>query len=96
LLAFEKLAGARLDAITTETGQSRKGAADVRMIYGERHRERVLTAADEALYFAAANSDAMQQHLDPHVACLRCHHPSRLRAQAGTRGRSPTSQAIAT
>jgi integrase len=100
LLAFEKLAGARLDAITTETigtfiasrkdagvlissinrelqslrrmfhlaqewGRVEKALPTVRMVPGENHRERVLTAEEETLYFAGAKSEAMHQHMDP-------------------------------
>ena len=100
LLAFEKLAGPRLDAITTETigafiaarkeagvqirsinrelqslrrmfhlaqewGKVEKALPTVRMVPGENHRERVLTAEEEGLYFAGAKSEAMNQHVDP-------------------------------
>jgi len=99
LLAFEKLAAARLDSITTETvgafvalrngagvqissinrelqalrrmfhlaqewGRVEKALPTVRMVPGENHRERVLTAEEEALYFAGAKSEAMNQHMD--------------------------------
>src|SRR5262249_34346082 len=39
----------------------------VRMIPGENHRERVLTAEEEALYFRAASSPAMERHADPQL-----------------------------
>ena len=102
LLAFEKLASARLDSITTETiaafAAVRKSAGieissinrelqalrrmfhlaqewrkvekalpTVKMLPGERHRERVLTVEEEALYFVAAKSEKMEQHLDPRL-----------------------------
>lgn len=35
------------------------------MVPGENHRERVLSAEEEALYFAGAKSEAMHQHMDP-------------------------------
>ena len=35
------------------------------MVPGEKHRERVLTADEETVYFAGAKSDSMDQHLDP-------------------------------
>jgi len=35
------------------------------MLPGENHRERVLTAEEESLYFAGAKSDAMKKHADP-------------------------------
>ncbi|HKE21882.1 MAG TPA: hypothetical protein VKB88_05790 [Bryobacteraceae bacterium] len=100
LLASEKLAGARLDAITTETigafiatrndageqigsinrelqslcrmfhlaqesGKVEKALPTVRMVPGENHRERVVSAEEETLYFAGAKSEAMNQHMDP-------------------------------
>jgi integrase len=100
LLAFEKLAAARLDSITTETigayvavrkgagiqissinrelqalrrlfhlaqewGKVERALPTVRMVPGENHRERVLTSEEEALYFAGAKSEAMNQHMDP-------------------------------
>ena len=100
LLAFEKLANAPIDAITSETisgfvairkergleissvnrelqalrrmfhlalewGRVEKALPTVKMIPGEKHRERVLTPEEEALYFAAARSEAMEQHKDP-------------------------------
>ncbi|HXI41866.1 MAG TPA: tyrosine-type recombinase/integrase [Bryobacteraceae bacterium] len=99
LLAFERLATARLDSITTETiaafvavrkgagvqissinrelqalrrmfhlaqewGKVEKALPTVRMVPGENHRERVLTSEEEALYFAGAKSEAMNQHMD--------------------------------
>ena len=102
LLAFAKLACARLDAISTETigafiaarkeagvqissinrelqalrrmfhlaqewGKVEKALPTVRMVPGENHRERVLTPEEEALYFAGAKSDAMNQHTDPNL-----------------------------
>lgn len=104
LLAFERLATARLDTITTdaisafvaqrkesgleissinrelqvlrrmfhlaqEWGKVEKALPKVKMIPGERHRERVLTAEEESLYFAAAQSEGMQQHADPRLLC---------------------------
>jgi len=98
-LLFEKLAGARLDSITTETigafvaqrmgagvqissvnrelqalrrmfhlaqewGKVEKALPSVRMVPGENHRERVLTAEEETVYFAGAKSEAMNQHMD--------------------------------
>jgi integrase len=102
LLAFEKIADARLDAITGETiggfvakrqeagleissinrelqalrrmfrlaqewGTVQKALPTVRMLPGEKHRERVLTAEEEALYFRAACSKAMEEHSDPQL-----------------------------
>jgi integrase len=100
LLSFEKLAPARLDAITSETigayvttRQEMKNEITtinrqlqvlrrmfnramkwkkvhtkletVEMLPGEHRRDRVLSPAEESLYFAAARSPAMQKHADP-------------------------------
>lgn len=106
LLAFERLASERLDAITSDRvseyatnrqrangkrGQSLQVASlnrelqvlrrmfhlaqewgkvertlpKVKMLPGERHRERVLTASEEDLYFAGASTKAMEQYADP-------------------------------
>jgi site-specific recombinase XerD len=100
LLRFQKLAAARLDAITSETigayvatrqemeneistinrqlqvlrrmfkcalkwGKVHTKLATVEMLPGEHRRDRVLSPAEEALYFAAARSPKMQKHADP-------------------------------
>ncbi|MBI3470830.1 MAG: site-specific integrase [Candidatus Solibacter usitatus] len=107
LLAFEKLAESRLDAITTETiagfvatrqanglevtsinrelqvlrrmfavatewGKTDKALAKVRMLPGEKHRERVLTPDEEARYLKAAREwdGGDQLPLLPDVAVL--------------------------
>jgi integrase len=102
LLAFEKLADARLDTITGETiggfvakrrerglevssinrelqalrrmfhlaeewNKVEKALPTVKMVPGEKHRERVLTPQEESLYFRAANTKAMEQHADPRL-----------------------------
>jgi integrase len=102
LLAFQKIADCRLDAITGETigefagkrrnaglevssvnrelqalrrmfrlaqewGKVEKALPSVKMLPGEKHRERVLTAEEEDLYFRAAGSEAMEQHVDPRL-----------------------------
>ena len=102
LLAFERIADIRLDAITGETisgfiakrrdsglevssinrelqalrrmfhlaqewGRVEKALPTVKMLPGEKHRERVLTAEEEDLYFRAAGSEAMEQHADPRL-----------------------------
>jgi integrase len=105
LLAFERLAGERLDAITSdriaeyvakrqepsgkrgrtlrvaslnrelqvlrrmfhlarEWGRVERALPNVKMIPGENHRERVLTPAEEALYFSGASTEAMEQYTD--------------------------------
>jgi len=102
LLAFQKIADCRLDAVTGETigefigkrrnagpevssvnrelqalrrmfrlaqewGKVEKALPSVKMLPGEKHRERVLTAEEEDLYFRAAGSKAMEQHADPRL-----------------------------
>jgi len=44
-----------------------KALPTVKMLPGERHRERVLTVEEEALYFAAATSEKMEQHSAPRL-----------------------------
>jgi integrase len=41
-----------------------KSLPAVKMVPGEAHRERVLTAGEEALYFRGAGTNAMDQHMD--------------------------------
>lgn len=106
LLAFDKLANERLDAITTERvseyvakrqaakgkhgghlqlasvnrelqvlrrmfhlaqewSKVEKALPRVKMLPGERHRERVLTAEEEEVYLRAAGLDAMLLYADP-------------------------------
>jgi integrase len=108
LLAFERLAAERLDAITSdkvaeyvtkrqeakgkrgsllqvaslnrelqvlrrmfhlaqEWGRVERALPSVKMLPGEKHRERVLTVEEEDLYFAAAKSEKMEQHSDPRL-----------------------------
>jgi len=108
LLAFERLANERLDALTSdrvseyithrqaaegrhgrglqvaslnrelqvlrrmfrlaeEWGRVEKALPTVRMLPGEKHRERVLTPEEEDLYFMGAASDVMTQHADPYL-----------------------------
>jgi hypothetical protein len=110
LLAFERLAGERLDAITSdrvaeyvtarqqangkrgsllqvaslnrelqvlrrmfhlaqEWGRVERALPSVKMLPGEKHRERVLTADEEHLFFRGASTDAMVQYED--AALLR-------------------------
>ncbi|HTQ57722.1 MAG TPA: tyrosine-type recombinase/integrase [Bryobacteraceae bacterium] len=105
LLAFKRLAGARLDAITSdrvaefvterqgakgkrgamlqvaslnrelqvlrrtfhlaeEWGRVERTLPNAKMLPGEKHRERVLTAAEEDLYFRGASTDTMAQYAD--------------------------------
>jgi integrase len=115
LLAFEKLASARLSAINTETigafitackeagvqisinrelqslrrmfhlaqewGKVEKALPTVRMVPGENHRERVLSAEVEALYFAGAKSEAMNQHTAELAFGCGDHSPRGLRPE---------------
>lgn len=110
LLAFERLADERLDAITSdrvaeyvgarqkskgkhgrslqiaslnrelqvlrrmfhlaeEWGKVQKALPKVKMLAGEKHRERVLTPMEEDIYFKGASTEAMSQHAD--AALLR-------------------------
>jgi integrase len=54
----------RMFHLAQEWGKVEKALPTVRMVPGENHRERVLTAEEEALYFAGAKSEAMNQHMD--------------------------------
>ncbi|HEV3333195.1 MAG TPA: tyrosine-type recombinase/integrase [Bryobacteraceae bacterium] len=105
LLAFERLAGERLDAITSdrvaeyitkrqeakgkrggqlqvaslnrelqvlrrmfhlaqEWGRVERALPSVKMLTGEKHRERVLTATEESIFFKGASTNAMKQYAD--------------------------------
>ncbi len=57
----------RMFHLAQEWGRVEKALPTVKMLPGEKHRERVLTPDEEALYFRAANSEAMDQHLDPRL-----------------------------
>ena len=50
--------------LAQEWGKVEKALPAVRMVPGENHRERVLAAEEETLYFAGAKSEAMNQHMD--------------------------------
>jgi integrase len=54
----------RMFHLAQEWNKVEKALPTVRMIPGENHRERVLTAEEEILYFAGAKSEAMKQHMD--------------------------------
>jgi len=54
----------RMFHLAQEWGKVEKALPTVRMVPGENHRERVLTAEEEALYFAGAKSEAMNEHMD--------------------------------
>jgi len=55
----------RMFSMALEWGKVEKVLPRVRMIAGERHRERVLSAAEETAYLAAARSAVMNRHSDP-------------------------------
>jgi site-specific recombinase XerD len=54
----------RMFHLAQEWGKVERALPTVRMVPGEKHRERVLTSEEEALYFAGAKSEAMNQHSD--------------------------------
>jgi integrase len=54
----------RMFHLAQEWGKVERALPIVRMVPGEKHRERVLTSEEEALYFAGAKSEAMNQHSD--------------------------------
>jgi integrase len=57
----------RMFRLAQEWGKVQKALPTVRMLPGEKHRERVLTAEEETLYFRAACSEAMEEHSDPQL-----------------------------
>jgi integrase len=57
----------RMFRLAQEWGKVEKALPTVKMLPGENHRERVLTAEEEDLYFRAAGSEAMEQHTDPRL-----------------------------
>jgi integrase len=59
----------RMFHLAQEWGKVEKALPTVKMVPGERHRERVLTAAEESLCFAAAKSMKMGPHSDPALLC---------------------------
>jgi integrase len=59
----------RMFRLAEEWGKVEKALPNVKLLPGENHRERVLTAAEEDLYFRAASSQAMAQCKD--AALLR-------------------------
>src|ERR1700722_17378077 len=54
----------RMFHLAQEWGKVENALPAVRMVPGENHRERVLTAEEETFYFAGAKSEAMNQHMD--------------------------------
>jgi integrase len=55
--------------LAEEWGRVERALPNIKMLPGEKHRERVLTAAEEDLYFRGASTDAMVQYAD--AALLR-------------------------
>ncbi len=55
----------RIFHLAQEWGRVEKALPNVKMLPGESHRERVLTKADEDLYFRGASTEAMHQYADP-------------------------------
>ena len=54
----------RMFHLAEEWGRVERALPKVKMLPGEKHRERVLTAAEEELYFKGASTDAMAQFAD--------------------------------
>jgi len=54
----------RMFHLAQEWGRVERALPNVKMLPGEKHRERVLTAAEENLYFRGASTDAMAQYAD--------------------------------
>jgi integrase len=57
----------RLLAMALEWGKLDKVPPRVKMLPGEKHRERVITAEEEAVYLTAARSEVMTKHVDPEL-----------------------------
>jgi integrase len=57
----------RMFRLAQKWGKVEKALPNVKVLPGEKHRERVLTAEEEDLYFRAAGSEAMEQHADPRL-----------------------------
>lgn len=58
----------RMFTLAQEWGKVEKALPKVKMLPGEKHRERVLTSEEERRYFTAALSPAMQKHVDGSLA----------------------------
>jgi integrase len=59
----------RMFHLAEEWGRVERALPKVKMLAGEQHRERVLTAAEEELYFKGASTEAMEAYAD--AALLR-------------------------
>lgn len=55
----------RMFHLAQEWGRVERALPNVKMLPGENHRERVLTAAEEEIYFGGASTQAMEQYADP-------------------------------
>jgi integrase len=55
----------RMFRLAEEWGEVAKALPKVKMLSGETHRERVLTAQEEDLYFKGASSELMERHANP-------------------------------
>ena len=55
----------RMFHLAEEWGQVEKALPKVKMLSGEKHRERVLTGAEEDCYLQGASSRAMERHAEP-------------------------------
>jgi integrase len=55
----------RMFHLAQEWGRVERALPSVKMIPGENHRERVLTAVEEALYFRGASTEPMERYADP-------------------------------
>jgi integrase len=54
----------RMFHLAQKWGKVERAFPNVKMLPGEKHRERVLTAAEEDLYLRGASTDAMAQYAD--------------------------------
>jgi site-specific recombinase XerD len=57
----------RMFHLAEEWKKVEKALPTVKIVPGEKHRERVLTPEEESLCFRAANTKAMEQHPDPRL-----------------------------
>lgn len=72
----------RMFALAQEWGRVEKALPKVRMIAGEKHRERILTTDEEIRYFAAASSEEMKAH---HADPMLLHDVTRILMECGMR-----------
>jgi integrase len=55
----------RMFHLAQEWGRVERALPNVKMLPGEKHRERVLTSAEEDLFFRGASTNTMAQYADP-------------------------------